>query len=227
MEMSNRGKLAISAIVKSIAGLLLMGLLLFLPAGTLHYEGAWLLLALLFIPMIILGVCMLLFSPELLQRRLNSKEERTKQSLVIRLSGVMFVVGFVVAGLDYRYEWSSVPMVAVVLASVTFLIAYALYVEVVRENEWLSRAIEVTEGQRVVSTGLYGVVRHPMYLATLLLFLSMPILLGSWWAVIPFLSYIPIIVIRILDEESLLVSQLDGYSSYCARVRWRIIPYIW
>ena len=219
--------MAISAIIKSVAGLLIMGLLLFIPAGTLHYTGAWLLLALLFIPMIVFGVAMFFIAPELLQKRLNSKEQRTKQSLVVRLSGVMFIVGFVVAGLDYRYGWSAVPTAVVVTASIVFIVAYALYVEVIRENEWLSRTIEVSEGQRVVSTGLYGIVRHPMYLATLLLFLSMPLILGSWWALIPFLFYIPIIVVRISDEERLLRAELSGYSDYCTLVKWRIIPFVW
>ena len=227
MERSGRGALALGAVVKSVAGLAIMGLLLFLPAGGFDYRGAWLLLALLFIPMTILGVAMLILSPNLLRRRLKAKEERSKQSFVVRLSGLMFIVGFVVAGLDHRYGWSAVPLSAVVVASVIFLVAYAMYVEVIRENEWLSRTVEVSEGQQVVSTGLYGVVRHPMYLATLFLFLSMPIILGSWWAVIPFLCYIPIIVLRTIDEERLLVSQLDGYADYCRRVRWRIIPYVW
>lgn len=227
MERSGRGALALGAVVKSVAGLALMGLLLFLPAGGFDYRGAWLLLALLFIPMTILGVVMLILSPNLLRRRLKAKEERSKQSFVVRLSGLMFIVGFVVAGLDHRYGWSEVSVSVVVVASVIFLVAYAMYVEVIRENEWLSRTIEVSEGQQVVSTGLYGVVRHPMYLATLFLFLSMPIILGSWWAVIPFLCYIPIIVLRTIDEERLLVAQLDGYADYCRRVKWRIIPYVW
>ena len=139
----------------------------------------------------------------------------------------MFIAGFVVAGLDYRYGWSEVLTSVVIAASILFLVSYALYVEVMRENQWLSRTIEVVEGQRVVSTGLYGVVRHPMYLATLLLFISTPFILGSWWAVIPFLFYIPIIVVRTLDEERLLVAELEGYSEYCTRVKWRIIPFVW
>ena len=227
MEKSGRGALALGAVVKSVAGLALMGLLLFLPAGGFDYRGAWLLLALLFIPMTILGVAMLILSPNLLKRRLKAKEGRSKQGLVVRLSGLMFIVGFVIAGLDHRYGWSEVSLSAVVVASVIFLVAYAMYVEVIRENEWLSRTIEVSEDQQVVSTGLYGVMRHPMYLATLFLFLSMPIILGSWWAVIPFLCYIPIIVARILDEERLLVMQLNGYADYCRRVKWRIIPFVW
>ena len=227
MEKSGKGALALGAIVKSVMGFAIMALLLFLPAGSISYRGAWLLLALLFVPMTILGVAMVILSPDLLRRRLNAKEERSKQSFVVRLSGLMFIVGFVVAGLDHRYGWSEVSVSAVVVASVIFLVAYAMYVEVIRENEWLSRTIEVSEGQEVISTGLYGIVRHPMYLATLFLFLSMPIILGSWWAVIPFLCYIPIIVARILDEERLLVTQLDGYADYCRRVRWRILPYVW
>ena len=219
--------LAVNALIKSVAGFALMGLPLFLAAGTLRYYGAWLLLALLFIPMLIVGVVMLFVAPNLLKKRLDSKEKRSKQSAVVRLSGLMFVAGFVVAGLDFRYEWSEVPAAVVVVASILFLVAYALYVEVMRENEWLSRTIEVVEGQRVVSTGLYGVVRHPMYLSTLLLFISMPFILGSWWAAIPFVLYLPIIVIRTLDEERLLLSELEGYADYCTRVRWRIVPFIW
>ena len=227
MEQTNKAKLAVAATLKCIVGLLVMGLLLFLPAGTFHYRGAWLLLALLFIPMLILGVALLFLSPELLQRRLQSKESRSKQSAVIRLSGLMFIAGFVVAGLDHRYGWSAMPLAIEVVASVVFLVAYALYVEVVRENEWLSRTIEITENQKVISTGLYGIVRHPMYLATIVLFLTMPIILGSWWAAIAFLLYIPIIVIRTLDEERFLRENLDGYVEYCTRVKWRILPYIW
>lgn len=227
MGRTEKAKLAVAATLKCVVGLLAMGLLLFLPAGTLHYRGAWLLLALLFVPMVIFGVALLLFSPSLLQRRLQSKESRSKQSAVMRLSGLMFIAGFVVAGLDHRYGWSVMPSSVVMVASIVFLVAYALYVEVVRENEWLSRTIEVAENQKVISTGLYGIVRHPMYLATIVLFLTMPIILGSWWALIVFLCYVPIIVIRTLDEESLLMTELEGYAEYCTRVRWRIVPFIW
>lgn len=223
----NRAILALKALIKTVMGFILMGLPLFLAAGTIHYRGAWLLLALLFAPMLLLGIGLIAYSPELLARRLKSKEKRAKQSGVIRLSGLMFIAGFVIAGLDARYGWSAVPMGVVIGASVVFLLSYGAYVEVMRENVWLSRTVEVVEGQKVVSTGLYGIVRHPMYLATLTLFLSMPLVLGSWWAVIPFLLYIPIIVIRTLDEERLLIAELDGYAEYCTRVKWRIVPFIW
>ena len=223
----NRAILALKALIKTVMGFILMGLPLFLSAGTIHYRGAWLLLALLFVPMLLLGIGLIAYSPELLARRLKSKEKRPKQSGVIRLSGLMFIAGFILAGLDARYGWSAVPMSVVIGASVVFLLSYAGYVEVMRENVWLSRTVEVVEGQKVVSTGLYSIVRHPMYLTTLTLFLSMPLILGSWWAVIPFLLYIPIIVIRTLDEERLLIAELDGYAEYCTRVKWRIVPFIW
>ena len=219
--------MALNAIVKYVAGALLMGTPLFLAAGNIHYRGAWLLLGLLFVPMFILGVGLLIFSPELLMRRLNSKEKREKQSGVVRLSGLSFIVGFVVAGLDYRYGWSAMPNEVVIGGSVLLLLAYVGYMEVMRENVWLSRTVEVAENQKVVSTGLYAVVRHPMYLFTLLLFLSMPLVLGSYWALIPFAINIPVIVVRTLDEERLLKAELEGYTDYCSRVKWRILPLVW
>ncbi|MBR0339183.1 MAG: hypothetical protein IIX40_03205, partial [Alistipes sp.] len=182
----NRAKLALNALVKYLAGALLMGAPLFLSAGTLHYRGAWLLLGLLMIPMLILGVGLLIFSPELLERRLKSKEKREKQSGVVRLSGLSFIVGFVVAGLDHRFGWSAVPSELIIGSSALLLLSYLGYMEVMRENVWLSRTIEVSDNQKVIDTGLYSVVRHPMYLFTLLLFLSMPLVLGSIWALIPF-----------------------------------------
>ena len=227
MKDGNRVALVVNALVKTLVGALLMGLPLFLSAGTLSYRGAWLLMALLFVPMVVVGIGLLIFSPELLERRLNSKEKRSKQSGVVRFSGLMFLVGFVIAGLDTRYGWSLMPTAVTVVASAVFLLSYAMYIEVMRENVWLSRTIEVVDGQKVISTGLYGVVRHPMYLATLGLFLVMPLILGSWWAVAVFACYIPIIVIRIADEERLLLAELDGYADYCTRVRWRIVPFVW
>ena len=219
--------MALNAIVKYVAGALLMGTPLFLAAGNIHYRGAWLLLGLLFVPMFILGVGLLIFSPELLMRRLNSKEKRKKQSGVVRLSGLSFIVGFVVAGLDYRYGWSAMSNEVVIGGSVLLLLAYVGYMEVMRENVWLSRTVEVAENQKVVSTGLYAVVCHPMYLFTLLLFLSMPLVLGSYWALIPFAINIPVIVVRTLDEERLLKAELEGYTDYCSRVKWRILPLVW
>ena len=204
-----------------------MGALLFLPAGSLEWNGAWRLLAVLFGPMLVLGVVLAIFSPSLLAKRLDAKESRSTQNLVVRLSGLVFIVGFVVAGLDFRWGWSSVPDAVVVAACALFLLSYILYAEVLRENEWLSRTIEVRENQQVVSSGLYGVVRHPMYMATVVMFLSMPLILGSWWSLVVFLFYLPIIATRTLDEERLLRKELDGYEEYCQRVRWRILPFVW
>ena len=204
-----------------------MGAPLFLSAGTIHYQGAWRLLGLLLIPMVILGVGLLIFSPELLERRLKSKEKREKQSGVVRLSGLSFIVGFVVAGVDHRYGWSAMSSELVICSSALLLLSYGGYMEVMRENIWLSRTIEVTENQKVIDTGLYSIVRHPMYLFTLLLFLSMPLVLGSYWALIPFAINIPVIVVRTLDEERLLEAELEGYTDYCSRVKWRIVPFVW
>lgn len=225
--MQKKMSLLIKALTKGIVGLLVMILLLFLPAGTLQYEGAWLLLAILFVPMLVMGVVMYLKSPELLQRRLQSKEERTTQQGVIKYSALLFVAGFVVAGLDYRLVWTAVPQWLVGVSALLFLVGYGLYAEVMRENVWLSRTVHVESEQQVISTGLYGIVRHPMYTASLLMFLSMPLVLGSYWAAIIFLFYIPIIVRRIFDEESLLRNELQGYVAYCDKVRWRLIPFIW
>lgn len=223
------GKVALifKGLAAYLVGILALGMLLFLPAGTLCYEGGLRLMALLFVPMLLVGVVLFVCSPDLLARRLNAKEKRSTQSGVVRLSGLMFLVGFVVAGLDFRLGWSSMSTTTTTIASVVFLVGYVLYMEVMRENVWLSRTIEVAEGQQVISTGLYGVVRHPMYLATLLMFLSMPLLLGSWWALIPFVFYVPIIVVRTRDEERLLHQELQGYTDYCQRVRWRLVPFVW
>lgn len=227
MDRPGRGAIALNGLVKYIVGLGIMALLLFLPAGTINYCGGWRLLVLLFVPMFIFGIMLVIASPDLLARRLKSKEKRTVQSGIIRFSGLMFVVGFVVAGLDFRFGWSSVPLLVIYVAEALFLISYILYAEVMRENEWLSRTIEVSAGQKVVSTGLYGIVRHPMYTATLLLFLTMPLILGSWWALAIFALYIPMIVVRIIDEERLLHQELDGYGHYCQKTRWRLLPFIW
>ena len=223
----SRTRLAANALTKYVAGAVLMGAPLFLSAGTIHYRGAWLLLGLLMIPMLILGVGLLIFSPELLERRLKSKEKREKQSGAVRLSGLSFIVGFVVAGLDHRYGWSAVPSELVIGSSALLLLSYLGYMEVMRKNVWLSRTIEVSDNQKVIDTGLYSVVRHPMYLFTLLLFLSMPLVLGSIWALIPFAINIPVIVVRTLDEERLLKAELEGYADYCNRVKWRILPLVW
>jgi len=220
-------KLLLSALTKFIAGLLLVGVLLFWPAGTFAYAGAWRFLALLFIPMLIMGTVLLIKSPTLLRKRLDSKEKQVAQKGVLALSGLMFPAGFVVSALDFRQSWSTVPMWAVIAASVAFLIGYAMYAEVMRENAYLSRTIEVQENQTVISTGLYGVVRHPMYAATLLMFLPLPLILGSFWGLCAFALYPVILIIRILDEEAVLRAGLNGYEAYTKQVKYRLIPFIW
>ena len=215
------------ASTKFFAGLVLVGLLLFLPAGTIHYPCGWLLMAVLFVPMFIVGVLMLLRSPELLKRRLNAKEKETEQKKVVALSGVMFIVAFVVAGLNFRYSWIAMPTWSVWSAVAVFLLSYIMYAEVLRENEYLSRTIEVQENQKVVDTGLYGIVRHPMYSATVLMFLSMPLVLGSLPSFVIMLAYIPIIVKRISNEEKVLMNELYGYKEYCNRVKYRLIPFVY
>ena len=215
------------ALVKFFCGLLMVALLIFLPAGTLAYGGGWLLVGLLFGPMFIAGLVMLGKSPEFLKKRLDGKEKQATQKGVVALSGLMFIAGFVVAGLDYRFGWSNMPVPVTVVASVLFLAAYVLYAEVMRENAYLSRTIKVEEGQKVVDTGLYGIVRHPMYMATLLLFIMIPIVLGSWYALIPFAFYPAIIIARLKDEEELLTKELPGYAEYKQKVKYRILPFVW
>ena len=221
------GKLFREAMGKFFAGLIVMLLLLFLPAGSLRYWNGWLLTALLFGPMFVAGIVMLLRSPELLRRRLNAKEEQAAQKKVVGLSALMFAAAFVAAGLNWRFRWVAMPDWAVWAAAIAFLLAYALYAEVLRENTWLSRTIEVQEHQKVIDTGLYGVVRHPMYAATLLLFLSMPLVLGSPPSFAITLAYIPIIAARIRNEEAVLEAGLEGYADYKRRVKYRVIPHIW
>lgn len=223
----NKIQLIIHATVKLIFGLGIIALLLFLPAGTWHYWNAWLLLALLFIPMICMGVVMLVSSPELLSKRLNNKEKEQTQKKVVALSGVMFITGFLLCGFDYQFGWSHMPMWVVITASLLFLIGYMLYAEVLRENAYLSRTVEVQDDQQLIDTGLYSVVRHPMYTATLLMFLSMPLILGSWWALLIFFIYPILIIKRIQNEEQVLREGLKGYNDYQQRVRWRLIPYVW
>lgn len=220
-------KLLINALTKFTCGLLLVGLLIFLPAGTLYYTGGWLFLGLLFVPMLIAGFVMLFKSPEFLAKRLDAKEKQATQKGVLAFSGLMFIAGFVVAGLDHRFGWSHMPAWVTITASVLFLAAYALYAEVMRENAYLSRTIKVEEGQKVVDTGLYGIVRHPMYMATVLLFLMMPIVLGSWYALIVFAFYPAIIIVRLKDEEELLSRELPGYTEYKQKVKYRLIPFLW
>ena len=220
-------KLAIGALIKFLCGVLLVGLLIFLPAGDLSYKNGWLFIGLLFVPMLILGVVLLIRSPELLQKRLNAKEtDRTEQG-VVKAAALIFIAGFVVAGLDYRFGWSQMPRPVVLAAAVVLLVSYALYAEVMRENAYLSRTVEIQEGQKVIDTGLYGVVRHPMYAVTLWLFFSIPLVLGSFWALLCFLPYGAVIAVRIVHEEKLLEASLSGYTEYKKRVRYRLIPLIW
>ncbi|MBR6185367.1 MAG: isoprenylcysteine carboxylmethyltransferase family protein [Clostridia bacterium] len=215
------------AMTKFFGGLLIVGLLLFLPAGTLAFWQAWLLIGILFIPMFIAGLLMMRASPELLRKRLNAKEEESEQKKVIVLSAFMFLAAFIAAGLNFRFRWIVLPGWVSWAAAAVFLAAYALYAEVMRENVWLSRTIEVQENQKVVDTGLYGVVRHPMYMTTLLLFLSMPLVLGSLISFAVMLLYIPIIAKRIRNEEQVLEGGLDGYAEYKKRVRYKVIPFVW
>lgn len=220
-------KLFIQAIVKYVLGIVLVCTLIFIPAGTFDYWNGWLFMGILFIPMFIAGIVMMIKNPELLKRRLNAKETEKEQKKVILFSGIMFLVGFIVAGLNYRFDWIELPGIVSIIASVIFLIAYILYAEVLRENEYLSRTIEVAENQNVVDTGLYGVVRHPMYAVTILLFSSMPLILGSVISFIIFLVYPVLIAKRIKNEEAVLEKDLAGYSEYKKKVKYRLIPFIW
>lgn len=216
-----------SASIKFLTGLVLVCLLLFLPAGTLHYPCGWLLMAVLFVPMFIAGVVMLFRSPELLKKRLDAKEKETEQRSVVALSGIMFVAAFAVAGLNFRYGWVMMPSWIVWSAVAVFLLSYVMYAEVLRENAYLSRTIEVQENQKVVDSGLYGIVRHPMYSATVFLFLSMPLVLGSLPSFVIMLVYIPLIIKRIRNEEKVLLNGLAGYDGYCKKVKYRLFPFVW
>lgn len=220
-------KLFFQALTKFILGLLTIGLLLFLPAGTLDFWQAWLFIGVLFVPMFFAGIVLMIRQPELLRKRLDAKEQQQEQKWVVALSGLMFIAVFAVAGLNRRFGWYMLPDWAVYIATAVFLAAYAMYAEVMRENVWLSRTVEVQENQQVVSTGLYGIVRHPMYAATLLLFLSMPLVLASLWSFVIILIYIPIIALRIRNEEQVLERELKGYTEYKQRVRYKVIPFIW
>ncbi len=220
-------KLLLQALTKFVCGLALVGVLLFLPAGTFGFLKGWLFVGLLFVPILVLGIVLFLKAPELLKKRLDSKEKEKSQKSVVALSALGFVAGFVVAGLDFRFGWSRMPEAVVIIAALLFLGAYGLYAEVMRENAYLSRTVRVEEGQKVVDTGLYGVVRHPMYAATVLLFLMMPLVLGSWWSFFIFLHYPVLILFRIRGEEQLLKKELPGYEDYCKRVKYRFIPFVW
>ena len=220
-------KLFFSALTKFLVGLLLVAVLIFLPAGTVAYPGGILFLCLLFVPMLIMGVVMMISARDLLRKRLDAKEKQAAQKGVQSLSGLVFIAGFVLAGLDFRFGWSDVSLPVVITASVIFLVGYGFYAEVMRENAYLSRTVKVEEGQTVVSTGLYGIVRHPMYLASILMFLSIPLVMGSWYALIPFALYPLLMVIRIKDEEKLLTAELAGYEAYKSKVKYRLIPFVW
>lgn len=220
-------ELFFGAVVKFLAGAAVIGVLLFLPAGTLDYPNAWLFMAILFIPMFLAGVVMMIKNPGLLKKRLNAKEKQTEQQLVVKLSGLMFAAGFIIAGLDFRFRWIVLPGWLSWAAAAVFLLSYLFYAEVLRENTYLSRTVEVQENQKVIDTGIYGIVRHPMYSATLILFLSMPLVLGSVISFVVFLTYPAIIVKRIRNEEKVLEAELQGYAEYKKKVRYRLIPFIW
>lgn len=221
------GRLLLHACIKFFAGVVLVGALVFLPAGTLRFWNAWLLMGVLFLPMLAAGLVMWIKAPELLRKRLDGREKQAAQRTVIGLSAIMFFVGFVLAGIDRRFDWTEVPQWLVWAGAAILLTGYLLFAEVLRENAYLSRSIKVQDGQKLVDTGLYGVVRHPMYSATLLLFLAMPLILGSWVSFVVFLTYPAIIVKRIRNEEAVLTTELEGYSTYCQRVKYRLVPYLW
>ena len=215
------------AFVKFFSGVLLVGLLLFLPAGTLYFRRAWLLMGILFIPMFLAGLVMLFKSPELLRRRLKARESEGEQRTVIALSGLMFLLSFILAGLNYRSDWMMLPRWVSLAAAAVFLLGYGLFGEVLRENVYLARTVEVEKGQKLIDTGLYGIVRHPMYSATVLMFLAMPLVLGSPLSFAVMLLYLPIIAKRIRNEEQVLSKGLEGYKEYCGRVKYRLFPWIW
>ena len=220
-------KLFVGAILKFVLGVALVGVLIFLPAGTLAFFNGWLLMGILFVPMFCAGIVMMFKNPELLKSRLDAKEKQKGQSMVVKLSGLMFLAGFIVAGLGFRFHWFALPQSVAIGGAVVFLVAYILYAEVLRENTYLSRTIQVQENQKVIDTGLYGIVRHPMYSVTLLLFLAMPIVLGSIYSFIIFLAYPFILVRRIKGEEEFLEKELDGYREYKQKVKYRLIPFVW
>ena len=221
------GNLLTQALIKFLTGVLLIGLLIFLPAGSFTYWQGWLMMGVLLVPMFIAGIVMLVKSPDLLRKRLNAKEKESDQKTVVALSGLLFIISFVTAGLSWRLNWWILPDWAVWIAAVLFILSYILYAEVLRENEYLSRTIEVQEGQKVIDTGLYGIVRHPMYMTTVIMFLSMPLVLGSPISFMIMLGYIPVIAKRIWNEEIVLSEGLDGYKEYMKRVKYKVVPFIW
>lgn len=220
-------ELFFQAVLKFVLGVIVIGILIFLPAGTFHYWNAWMFMGILFIPMLFAGIVMMFKNPELLKKRLNAKEQQSEQNLVIKLSGLMFVIGFVIAGLNFRFQWIILPDWVSWAGVAIFLFSYLLYAEVLRENTYLSRTVEVQDGQKVIDSGLYGIVRHPMYSATIILFLSMPLVLGSIISFAIFLTYPLIIAKRIRNEEAVLEENLDGYIEYKKKVKYKMIPFIW
>ena len=220
-------KLFLQAIIKYVFGVLIVGGLLFIPVNSFDYWNGWLFMGLLFIPMFIAGIILMIKNPELLRKRLNAKEKESEQKQIVLFSGLMFLSGFIIAGLNYRYKWIEIPSIVVIISSILFLIAYILYAEVLRENTYLSRTIEVQENQKVIDTGLYGIVRHPMYAVTILLFLTMPLILGSIISFIIFLIYPIIIGKRIKNEEKVLEKDLKGYAEYKKKVKYKVIPFVW
>lgn len=220
-------KLFFQAIIKFLFGVLIIGALLFIPANSFEYWNGWLFMGLLFIPMFFAGIVLIIKNPELLRKRLNAKEKENEQKIVILFSGLMFISGFIIAGLNYKYNWTQLPNIVITISSILFIMAYLLYAEVLRENTYLYRTIEVQENQKVIDTGLYKIVRHPMYAITILLFLTIPLILGSFLSFIIFLIYPIIIAKRIKNEEEVLEKNLDGYKEYKKKVRYKVIPYLW
>ncbi len=220
-------KLFFEALIKFLVGVIAVGLLVFLPAGSLNFTCGWIFMGILFIPMFFAGIVMMVKNPELLKKRLDAKEKQTQQGIIVKLSGLMFLAGFIVAGLDYRFGWSDLPDGVNITAAAVFVAAYILYAEVLRENTYLSRTIEVQQGQKVIDKGLYGIVRHPMYSVTVILFLAMPLVLGSVYSFLIFLVYPLLIAFRIKNEEQFLEKELEGYAEYKTRVRYRLLPFIW
>ena len=220
-------KLFFEAIIKFLLGIILVGLFIFLPAGTINYLNGIIFMIVLFVPMFVAGILMMIFNPKLLASRLNAKEKQKEQSILIKLSGLMFIAGFIIAGLDYRFSWFKLPIEVTYIASIIFIIGYAIFAEVLRENTYLSRTIKVEKDQQLIDKGLYKIVRHPMYFATILMFLSMPLILGSTFSFVVFLMYIPLIALRAVNEEKVLEKELNGYTEYKQKVKYRIIPFIW
>ncbi len=220
-------KLFFEAIIKFLLGIILVGLFIFIPTGTINYLNGIIFMIVLFVPMFVAGILMMIFNPKLLASRLNAKEKQKEQSILIKLSGLMFIAGFIIAGLDYRFSWFKLPIEVTYIASIIFIIGYAIFAEVLRENTYLSRTIKVEKDQQLIDKGLYKIVRHPMYFATILMFLSMPLILGSIFSFIVFLMYIPLIALRAVNEEKVLEKELNGYTEYKKKVKYRIIPFIW